>query len=84
MCNFCYLVQEYDEQGRVETDKALNELREFIRKNDKDVWEIIGRLKDANRLDICNYTHIIVIPPGQRLRHGKWARFGSQWSLFPQ
>ena len=56
-CNFCYLVQEYDEQGRVETEKALNKLREFFRKNDSDVWEIIGKLKDANRFDICDYTH---------------------------
>ena len=68
--NFCYWVQEYDEQGRIETEKALNELRLFVRKNSSDVWEIIGKLNNANRLETnfvtthAHYQHFSLVRDG--------------------
>lgn len=43
----CVFKQEYDEQGRVETEIALTELRNFCKQN--DVWGTIGKLNDSKR-----------------------------------
>ena len=42
-------VEEYEEQGRVETKKALKDLRTFCRK-DSSFWEDkLERLKDSSQ-----------------------------------
>ncbi|KAK3106637.1 hypothetical protein FSP39_024173 [Pinctada imbricata] len=41
--------EEYQEQGIVETKKALDQLREFCRSPDCDPWKTISRLKDPSR-----------------------------------
>ena len=61
----------------METEKALNELREFARKNSSDVWEIIGNLKNANRLDI-NFETTHTSPAFSEMQEGVvWVEFVS-------
>ena len=42
------VVQEYDHQGRVETAKALRELRIYCKKQE-DMWSTISELKSPKR-----------------------------------
>uniref|UniRef100_A0A914V1A3 Nuclear envelope integral membrane protein 1 n=1 Tax=Plectus sambesii TaxID=2011161 RepID=A0A914V1A3_9BILA len=41
--------EEYEEEGRVETKRALNELRKFCRSPDANAWRITSRLRSPQR-----------------------------------
>jgi hypothetical protein len=41
--------QEYEEQGRVETKKSLEDLRKYCRHRDDGIWDKISNLHDSKR-----------------------------------
>ena len=41
--------QEYEEQGRVETKKAVEDLRKHCRRRDDEIWDKISNLHDSKR-----------------------------------
>lgn len=46
-------VEEYEKEGRLETARALKELREYCKSPDCNTWQIVSRLKSPKRwLDI--------------------------------
>ena len=56
--------QEYEEQGRVETKKALEDLRKHCRRRDAEIWDKISNLHDSKRsgndtlyVYSCTYAH---------------------------
>ena len=42
-------LQEYEEQGKVETDKALKKLRQYYTSKKSTDWGSISQLKDPKR-----------------------------------
>lgn len=42
-------MEEYEEQGRIETEKALNELREYCNSPECNPWKMMSRVKSPER-----------------------------------
>lgn len=50
--------EEYEKQGQEETQKALEELREYCRSPNCDAWKTISRMKSPSRYSNTSGTSV--------------------------